>query len=30
MFGNDHYMTILIKMDPSESDNFSDLALSIS
>ena len=30
MFGNDHYMTMLIKMEPSESEKFSDLALSIS
>lgn len=30
MFGNEHYMSILIKMDPSESDHFADIVLSIS
>mmetsp|Transcript_13935 Transcript_13935/g.23699 ORF Transcript_13935/g.23699 Transcript_13935/m.23699 type:complete len:269 (-) Transcript_13935:27-833(-) len=30
MFGNDHFMSILVKMDPSESENFADLVLSIS
>ena len=30
MFGNEHFMSILIKMDPSESENFADIVLSIS
>ena len=30
MFGNDHFMSILVKMDPSESENFADIVLSIS
>ncbi len=30
MFGNEHFMSILIKMDPSESQHYSDLVLSIS
>ena len=30
MFGNNHHMSILVKMDPSESDNFADIVLSIS
>jgi len=29
LFGNNNYMSILIKMDPSESDNFADIVLSI-
>ena len=29
MFGNDHFMTILVKMEPSESENFADIVLSI-
>lgn len=30
MLGNDHFMSILVKMDPSESDNFADIVLSMS
>jgi hypothetical protein len=30
MFGNEHFMSILVKMDPSESENFADIVLSIS
>ena len=30
MFGNDHFMSILVKMDPSESESFADIVLSIS
>lgn len=30
MFGSDHYLSILIKMKPSESAIFADLVLSIS
>jgi hypothetical protein len=30
LFENEHFMSILIKMSPSESDNFPDLVLSIS
>ena len=30
MFANNNYMSILVKMDPSESENFADIVLSIS
>jgi hypothetical protein len=30
MFGDEHFMSILVKMDPSESENFADIVLSIS
>ena len=30
MFGNEHFMSLLVKMDPSESENFADIVLSIS
>lgn len=30
MFGNDHFMTIVVKMEPSESENYADIVLSIS
>jgi len=30
LFGNDHYLSLLIKMSPSESSIFADLVLSVS
>lgn len=30
MFGNDHHLSLLVKMSPSESNVFADLALSVS